>query len=140
MKAEGWANDVPLPKTPLSDDGPKYTSQLTFKVASLDGKLCTISGDLKYSTYDLWVMTAYGVKESWVKLMSIPTPNGVDEHYKFRHVMYRHFAYRKGSRQEVLCRRRTGDYFWYNVKNKEIIEAEFKIPCFNHRYSIFLFV
>ena len=98
-----------------------------------------MSGDVKCYTYDLWVMKEYGVKESWVKLMSLPSPNGVEEHYKFRHIMYRPFAYRKGSRHEVLCRRVTGEYFWYNVKYKEVIEAEFKIPRFNHQsFSTYL--
>ncbi|KAM3322596.1 hypothetical protein P3S67_003747 [Capsicum chacoense] len=63
---------------------------------------------------DIWVMKAYGVKESWVKLFSVGQSEGV--HY-FRHL--KPISYSMTGR-EVLLEINHRKFMWYDLEEKAL--------------------
>ncbi|XP_074287828.1 F-box protein CPR1-like [Silene latifolia] len=114
MKAERWSNDVLLPDILLN----KKCKGVLYHLGALEGQLRFSCYHVKKSTYSIWVMKDYGVKESWVKLMSVSGegPNDV----------YHPIVYREGSSHELLCiPNYSGKYYWYNLRDKQFIETGF---------------
>ncbi|XP_074277187.1 F-box protein CPR1-like [Silene latifolia] len=117
IKAERWSNDVLLSDILLceieSNPTPQWSADRNqYHLGVLDGCLRFSCYDVKNSTYSVWVMKEYGVKESWVKLMSLSKS------------VYHPIAYRKGSLDELLCiPNSSGKYFWYNIRDKQFIES-----------------
>ncbi|KAK9684958.1 hypothetical protein RND81_10G245700 [Saponaria officinalis] len=113
IKAERWGPDVPLPN--IHTDGVDFELDEPLHLGVLDEQLCFVVQNMNESTFDLWVMREYGIKESWVKLMCLC-------------ISYNPLTFRKGSPHELLCKR---DYssklFWYNLEDEdeESIEIEF---------------
>ncbi|XP_074282558.1 F-box protein CPR1-like [Silene latifolia] len=119
IKAEQWSNDVLLPDTILGEIN-SNSSRYDHYLGMLDGKLRFSWYDDNKATYTTWVMKDYGVKASWVKLMSHPVEQGRPRW------VYHPIAYRKGSSHELLCiSTYAGKYFWYNLKDKQFTETEF---------------
>ncbi|KAL9242248.1 hypothetical protein vseg_016268 [Gypsophila vaccaria] len=130
IKAEQWGPDVPLPDIHLDVVNLKVTKP--FDLGVLDDQLCYLVQNVNDLTYDLWVMRNYGVKESWVKMMSIcisdlppPLPWETMD-ILFPRIAYHPLTCRKGSPHELLYKRdHSFKLFWYNIEDKESIEAEF---------------
>ncbi|KAK9705801.1 hypothetical protein RND81_07G082800 [Saponaria officinalis] len=132
IKAERWGPDVPLPNIHMDVIGVELSKPLDLGV--LDEELCFVVQNINEATYDLWVMREYGVKESWVKLMClcvsnnrISPPSPMDAVYwLFDEMAYHPLTCRKGSPHELLYKRdHSSKLFWYNLEDKESIEAEF---------------
>ncbi|XP_074314817.1 F-box protein CPR1-like [Silene latifolia] len=119
VRSDKWADEVPLVDLftdPMADFNEEY-EDISFQVINLgvlDGCLCfTASSNLSDV---VWMMTDYGVKESWIKLFEIsrcsrccckPCCYCFDGPYGFR----------QGAKQEVLVRRpyKIGGLFWFNI-------------------------
>ncbi|XP_074313462.1 F-box protein CPR1-like [Silene latifolia] len=118
IKAERWSNDVLLSDILLSEIDSKPTQDGHYCLGVLDGGLrFSFYGENK-STYNVWVMKDFGVKASWVKLMSfiVQGPEAI----------FNPISYRKGSSHEVLCISKfTGKCFWYNLRDKQLTETGF---------------
>ncbi|XP_074313476.1 F-box protein At4g22390-like [Silene latifolia] len=116
IKAERWSNDVLLPDILLCEIETNPTQKFLddyYHLGVLDGRLRFSCYDMNKSTYNIWVMKDYGVKESWVELMTIP-----------RQDVSHPIAYRKGSSHELLCiPKYSGKYLWYNIREKQFIET-----------------
>ena len=124
LRNNRWS-DVPLPVNYLgngSDCGGvghcgDHSDELIILVyfGVLDECLCLLTENLnRMGEYDLWVMKEYGVKESWVKLVSISL---ADVHLR---TQISPLAYAKGSRNELLIVRKDSKskIFWYNIRDK----------------------
>ncbi|XP_074313467.1 F-box protein CPR1-like [Silene latifolia] len=116
IKAERWSNDVVLPDIILCEIDSNQTRDGQYYLGVLDGRLCISCYNADKSTYSVWVMKEYGIKESWFKLMSL--------HVEGPEEIYHPIAYRKGSSHELLCLPNySGKYFWYNIKDKQFTET-----------------
>ncbi|XP_074277186.1 F-box protein At4g22390-like [Silene latifolia] len=124
IKAERWSNDVLLPDIPLceieSNPTPQWSAdRYQYHLGVLDGRLRFTYYDVNKSSYSVWVMKEFGVKESWVKLMS-PLVHGSER------AVYHPIAYRKGSSHELLCvPNYSRKYMWYNLRDKQFTETGF---------------
>ncbi|XP_074313473.1 F-box protein At4g22390-like [Silene latifolia] len=111
MKAERWSNDVLLPDILLCEIESNPTPRCTedyYHLGVLDGCLRFSCYDVNKSSYSVWVMKEFDVKESWVKLMSPPVHGS-------KRAVYHPIAYRKGSSHELLCvPNYSGKYVWWS--------------------------
>ncbi|XP_074313477.1 F-box protein CPR1-like [Silene latifolia] len=130
MKAERWSNDVLLPDILLSEIESNSTQQYhrdVYQLGVLEGQLRFSCYNVNKSSYSIWVMKEYGVKESWVKLMSAPGKDLED--------VRRPIAYRQGSSDELLCiPNYSGQYKWYNLRDKRFTEMVYDIYA-QHSYA-----
>ncbi|KAK9705805.1 hypothetical protein RND81_07G083100 [Saponaria officinalis] len=126
MKAERWANDVQLPDILWDENGLDLSLGRPYNLGALDDQLCFMGHYVNGSNFDFWVMKEYGVKESWVKLMSFCVSNDLDSERLYDE-SYHPLAYRTGSPYELLYMhdRCNCKFYWYNLRDKEAIEAEF---------------
>ncbi|XP_074313461.1 F-box protein CPR1-like [Silene latifolia] len=134
VKAERWSNDVLLPDTILAgiDSNPIYEGQY-YNLGLLDGKLCFSWYDENKATYTTWVMKNYGVKASWVKLMSVLV-KGPEE-------IFNPIAYRKGWSHELLCVTDfSGKCFWFNFRDKQFTETEFDSDGLDTNYLCYAWI
>ncbi|XP_074313478.1 F-box protein At4g22390-like [Silene latifolia] len=119
IKAERWSNDVLLSDIVLDDIGSNLQTRVGdghYQLGVLDGRLLFSCYDKNKSTYNVWVTKDCGVKESWVKLMSLPGEGSEG--------VYQPIAYRKGSSHELLCiPTYRGKYFWYNLIDKQVTKT-----------------
>ncbi|XP_074277195.1 F-box protein CPR1-like [Silene latifolia] len=136
IKAERWSNDVVLPDILLyeieSNPTPK-SSEDYYHLGALDGCLRFSCYDENNSTYSVWVMKDVGVKESWVKLMSLPG--------KGPESVYHPIAYKKGSSHELLCIPNSrGKFSWYNLRDKKFPETGFDVDGLYTDYLSFAYI
>ncbi|XP_074313491.1 F-box protein CPR1-like [Silene latifolia] len=121
IKAERWSNDVLWSDTLLGEIGSNLTKKrkgVLYHLGALEGQLRFSCYDVNKLSYSIWVMKEYGVKESWVKLMSAPGEDLKE--------VYHPIAYRQGSSDELLCIPNfSGKYSWYNLRDKQFIETGF---------------
>lgn len=120
LRSNQWGDDVPLP-----DSIPQTFMNVCFDdvkfppVGVLDGCLCLLSENSLSNAVDVWVMKEYGVKDSWVKLVSIPN------RHAFRPLKVCPFAYGKGSQSELLVRVDSqSPFFWFNIRDKTWTSTE----------------
>lgn len=127
LQKEEWG-EVPMPDR--LDQGyflQGYKSKsYILELGVLNGCLCLlISRGISHPHLELWIMKAYGVKESWTKLCYVPNGSGIPLVYL-------------PERDELLL---PGDYHalgWYKLKGKRIRKLEFHGSGFTgeHFYSI----
>ncbi|KAK1380963.1 hypothetical protein POM88_027707 [Heracleum sosnowskyi] len=63
---------------------------------------------------DIWVMTCYGVKESWSKLLTVSQPANIG-----RFVGVQAIAYSLDG-QRVLLEKKDGKIYWYDLELKRV--------------------
>ncbi|XP_074313475.1 F-box protein CPR1-like [Silene latifolia] len=128
IKAERWSNDVLLSDILLGEIDFNFTQPyqgVLYHLGVLERQLRFSCYDMNKLSYSIWVMKEYGVKESWVKLMSVSGKSLVD----VRHPI----AYRQGSSNQLLC---IPKYSWFNLRDKQFIEMGFDGEGLNsYRYS-----
>ncbi|XP_074313458.1 F-box protein CPR1-like [Silene latifolia] len=134
IKAERWSSDVLLPDTISGEVGSNSSRDgHYYYLGVLDGKLRFLWYDMNKATYTTWIMKNYGVKSSWVKLMSL-SARGIKE-------VYHPIAYRKGSSHELLCiSKYTGICYWYSLREKRFTETVFDINGLDSIYLSFAYV
>ncbi|GKV36555.1 hypothetical protein SLEP1_g44674 [Rubroshorea leprosula] len=89
-------------------------------MAALDG--LTVAASYKNGCVDVWVMKEYGVKDSWIKAISmmqekVPRSSSINNIEKFEVFP---LAYSRGGDKLLVNWR--GNLFWYDLKSEE---AEF---------------
>ena len=114
LRSNRWGDDVPLPDSiPLTFENVCFDDVEFPPVGVLDGCLCLLSENSPSKAVDVWVMKEYGVKDSWVKLVSIPN------RHAYRPLQVCPLAYGKGSQSELLVRADSrSTFFWFNIRDK----------------------
>ncbi|KAK8506330.1 hypothetical protein V6N13_016450 [Hibiscus sabdariffa] len=83
-------------------------------VRSMGGSLCLISNYWKVHVVDIWVMKEYGVKESWIKLVSVDQSKFTSP---FEFVLPLAFS-QNGDR--VLWNIDDNKFVWYDLRSKRV--------------------
>ncbi|KAK8630315.1 hypothetical protein V6N13_079113 [Hibiscus sabdariffa] len=83
-------------------------------VRSMGGSLCLIANYWKVHVVDIWVMKEYGVKESWIKLVSVDQSKLVS---LFEFVLPLAFS-KNGDR--VLLNIDDNKFVWYDLRSKRV--------------------
>ncbi|KAK1377216.1 F-box protein CPR30 [Heracleum sosnowskyi] len=96
---------IPLPK--FRD---RYFSVI---VAELGGRL-SVHCSYDLSHIDIWVMSCYGVKESWSKLLTVSQPADIS-----RFVDVQAIAYSLDGKR-VLLKKEDGQIYWYDLELKQV--------------------
>lgn len=111
---------------------PEYSEKnFHMNVGELGGSLCVLCN--YYLSYiDIWVMNDYGVKNSWVKLISVAQP------YDIRSFEYlKPIAYSK-SGDQVLLEQEGAKLLWYDLKSKTV--KNIRIPGMANFSEAYVFV
>jgi len=130
LRSNLWADDVPLPDYSSETDSNVHSVDVLFqtygnnlndlvKLGVFDGCLCLLTENSQDIGVDVWVMKEYGIRDSWLRLVSIQD-TGFRQPFKICP-----FAYRKGSKSEVLVRMHPQSaFYWFNITDKKWRSAE----------------
>lgn len=133
LRTEQWGNNVGIADS-LSIPDEKNEHPAFIDIGVFDGCLCLSTHRYYTVVFDVWIMKEYGVKDSWVKLLSISYPT-----MPFSPLVMP-VAYRECSRtSEILVRegyRDLNTLLSYNVRDQTSKMAEIQgLPPFSEAYS-----